>query len=135
MSNVITFRPRAPQAQTPPAPSPAETRRIIEEAARTALDTADSLLAILDRMDGDAETEDAGAAEPAPAPIVAERVGAQVVSLRGPAVDLRPSAPESVLQDMPAAPTVLPFAPLPWRGAGNVVAAAGVMLLGMVGGR
>ncbi|MCJ2042944.1 hypothetical protein MKK55_28940 [Methylobacterium sp. J-059] len=135
MSNVLTFTPR-PKVAVPVEPEPmaeAEVRARLGEALKTALDAADQIIAVLDRIDGDAGAEDAGEAEPAP--IVAERVGAQVVSLRGPAVDLRPSAPEIVLQDMPADPDVLPFAPLPWRGAGNVVAAAGVALLSMVGGR
>lgn len=90
MSNVITFRPRAVAPNVPPAPSPAETRRMIEEAAQTALDTADSLLAILDRMNADAEADDAGEAESAP--MVAEQSGGQVASLRGDAVEGRPSA-------------------------------------------
>lgn len=37
-----------------------------------------------------------------------------------------------VLQDIPAAPTVLSFAPRPLRGAGNVVVAAGEALLEVV---
>ncbi|WP_238242359.1 hypothetical protein [Methylobacterium iners] len=42
----------------------ADVRAAIEEAAQTALDTADSLIALLDRMDGNPDEEDGGDAEP-----------------------------------------------------------------------
>lgn len=87
MGTLHTFRPRpAASVPTPMPPSPAETRRAIEEAAQAALDTADRLLAILDRMDGDAEAEDGGDAEPdlgAP-----EGHDSQVTWLRGTSRDL-----------------------------------------------
>ena len=92
MYNVVAFRPRAPQAHVPALPSPAETRRVIEEAAQAALDTADRLLAILDRMDGDADREDSGDAEPdlgAP-----EGHVSQVAWLRGTTRDLELTSPE-----------------------------------------
>ncbi|MCJ2074775.1 hypothetical protein MKK68_03795 [Methylobacterium sp. E-016] len=63
MGTLHTFRPR-PAAPAPVPPSPAETRRLIEEAAQAALDTADRLLAILDCLDGDADRENGGDAEP-----------------------------------------------------------------------
>ena len=134
MSNVITFRPRASHAHVLPVPSPAAMRAQIEEAAQSALDTADSLLAILDRMDGDADAEDGGDAEPW---LAAPRNhhGSQVVCLRGNDTDREADVPEIVLQDMPADPDVLPFDPLSWGGSGNVVAAAGVAFLEMVAGR
>ena len=63
MGTLHTFRPR-PAARLPPPPSSAETRTMIEEAAVVALDTAERLLAILDALDGDADQEDGGDAEP-----------------------------------------------------------------------
>ncbi|MFK5600621.1 hypothetical protein ACFZ8E_27115 [Methylobacterium sp. HMF5984] len=134
MGDIVTFRPRAIAPHVPPAPSPAETRRMIEEAAQAALDTADSLLAILDRMDGDADAEDSRDAEPtlgAPE----NHHGSQVVWMGGNDADRKAEEPEAVLPIVVAERLVALFAPLPWRGSGNVVAAAGVALLGMVAGR
>jgi hypothetical protein len=88
MSNVHTFTPRRPVAALP-APltlSSAEVRRQIEEAAQAALDTADRLLAILDRLDGDTDREDGGDAEPSlGAP--ENHHASQVVWLRGSSSD------------------------------------------------
>jgi len=68
-----------------PAPSTAEVRRQIEEAAQAALDTADRLIALLDRLDGDADREDGSDAEPSlGAP---EGHASQIVWLRGTASD------------------------------------------------
>jgi len=66
MGNVLIFAPRrvAPAPALPPALAPAEIRQRIEEAAQSALDTADRLIALLDRMDGDTDREDGGDAEP-----------------------------------------------------------------------
>ena len=137
MDNVLTFRPRATVApHVPPAPSPAETRRVIEEAAQAALDTADSLLAILDRMDGDTDLEDGGDTEPALA-APENHHGSQVVWMRGNDGDREAEAREILV---PVIVTVRHEAevdpwPLPWGGSGNVVAAAGVALLDMVAGQ
>ena len=66
MSNVHTFAPRRPA----PAPKPRlsfgdiETRQRIEEAAQSALDTAERLIALLDQLDADPEREDSADAEP-----------------------------------------------------------------------
>ena len=133
MDNVITFRPRATVAPVPALPSPTETRRVIEEAAQAALDTADSLLAILDRMDGDTDAEDGADAEPALADSENHH-NSQVVRLRNNDSSRGAEAPEAVLTTVPADCAVIPFAPLPWGGSGNVVAAAGVVLLDMVSG-
>jgi hypothetical protein len=65
MSNVHAFTPRRPAAPAVlPAPSPADVRRQIEDAAQAALDTADRLIALLDGMEGDPDDEDGGDAEP-----------------------------------------------------------------------
>ncbi|WP_246688265.1 hypothetical protein [Methylobacterium sp. WL120] len=107
---------------------------MIEEAAQTALDTADNLLAILDRMDGDTDAEDGGDAEPAIA-APENHHGSQIVWLRGNDADPEAEAPEVALPIAKVEHVVIPVTPLPWRGAGNVVSAAGVALLNMVGGR
>ncbi|WP_243912599.1 hypothetical protein [Methylobacterium sp. J-078] len=68
-----------------PVPSPAEVRRQIEEAAQAALDTADRLIALLDRIEGDADQEDGADAEPSlGAP---EGHASQIVWLRGSDLD------------------------------------------------
>ncbi|TXM64443.1 hypothetical protein FV226_26495 [Methylobacterium sp. WL12] len=126
MDNVIAFRPRAVAPHVPPAPSPAETRRVIEEAAQSALDTADNLLAILDRMDGDTDAEDGGDAEPSLA-APENHHGSQVVWMRGNDADQEAEVSETVLPEV-----VIPFVPLPWGGRGNIISAAGVALLEMV---
>lgn len=129
MNNVLTFRPRAPQAQTASAPSPAAIRAQIEEAAQTALDTADTLLGILDRLDGDAEAEDGGDAEPSLA-APENHHGSQVVWMRGNDAYREAGGPDVVVAEC----AVIPFAPLPWGGGGNVIAAAGVAFLDLVVG-
>ena len=42
--------------------------------------------------------------------------------------------PEAVLPVMLAEWAVIPFAPLPWGGSGNILAAAGVAFLDLVAG-
>lgn len=88
MQNVITFRPRQP------APSIARSdvldgsalRLELEQAAQAALDQADRLIALLDRMDGETDDEDGGDAEPSlGAP---EGHESQIVWLRGSDRDL-----------------------------------------------
>ena len=67
MSNVHPFAPRRRPAAAPvalPALPSAEVRRQIEDAAQAALDTADRLIALLDRLDGDTDREDSADAEP-----------------------------------------------------------------------
>lgn len=59
MSNVIPFRRR----QRPAIP---DTRARIEGALALALDAVDHLVAALDEIDGDADAEDGGDAEPSP---------------------------------------------------------------------
>ncbi|TXM93540.1 hypothetical protein FV222_22230 [Methylobacterium sp. WL103] len=136
MSNVLTFAPR-PKVVAPVEPAPmgeAEIRTRLGEALQTALDAADHIIAVLDRMDGDADAEDGGDAEPALAAPENHHVS-QVVWMRGNDGDREAEAPEVVLPVVAAECSVIPFAPLPWGGRGNVVAAAGVALLNMVGGR
>ena len=96
MSNVHIFAPRRPAAAVPaslPAPSPAEVRRQIEEAAQAALDTADRLIALLDHLDGDEDREDGADAEPSlGAP--ENHHASQIVWLRGSSTDCEQALPE-----------------------------------------
>jgi hypothetical protein len=63
----------------------ADVRAVIEDAAQSALDTADSLIALLDRMDGNPDDEDGGDVEPSlGAP---EGHASQIVWLRGSDLD------------------------------------------------
>ena len=66
MGTVLTFTPR-PRKAAPAAPPPlsdVDLRTHIEAEAQAALDIADRLIALLDRMDGDTDREDGGDAEP-----------------------------------------------------------------------
>jgi hypothetical protein len=132
MGDVLTFTPRpkpaAPEILPPLAGS--ALRASLEEAAQIALDAADRIIAVLDRMDGDADHEDAGDDEPSLA-APENATGSQVVYMRGNDQNREAEAPETVL---PEVATVLPVEAdiLPWRGRGNVIAAAGLMLVDMV---
>lgn len=93
MSNVHTFAPRRPVAAPValPVPSAAEIRRQIEDAAQAALDTADRLIALLDRIEGDTDREDGADAEPSlGAP--ENHHASQVVWLRGSSSDAEQDA-------------------------------------------
>jgi len=81
MPNVIPFRRRPP-----PRPPEIDRRALIERAAQAALDTADSLIALLDAMEGDPDAEDGGDTEPSLA--APEGQASQVVWLRGTDRDL-----------------------------------------------
>ena len=76
MSNVLSFPMRAAVPRVTP-----EVRAQLEHAAQAALDTADRIIALIDRMDGDPDLEDGGDAEPSlGAP---EGHATQIVWLRG----------------------------------------------------
>lgn len=144
MDNVIAFTPR-PRVPLPPVPPPlagAGLRAHLEEAAQTALDAADKIIAALDRLDGTGEAD---------ASLIAMAAHAgQVVHLREtpapvetePAPEPEPT-PQEAAQAEPETPETAPeeIAPpepvyepirLPWRGAGNVVSAAGCAVLTLV---
>ena len=105
----------------------AALRASLEEAAQTALDAADRIIAVLDRMDEDPDIEEGGDAEPSLA--APENVtGSQVVYMRGGGRDGEAEAPEPMLPEVAVEPTLEEIA-LPWQGRGNVIAAAGVALL------
>ncbi|MCJ2061006.1 hypothetical protein MKL09_31365 [Methylobacterium sp. J-048] len=127
MGDVLTFTPRpspaAPETLEPLA-GPA-LRASLEEAAQVALDAADRIIAVLDCMDGDADLEDGGDAEPSLA-APENHHGAQVTWLRGNDADREAEAPETVL---PEVATVIEMEPLRWGGRGNVLAAAGTFLV------
>ncbi|MEQ4600248.1 MAG: hypothetical protein ABN488_21045 [Methylobacteriaceae bacterium] len=91
MADILTFRPRRPApsiARSDVLDGPA-LRLELEQAAQAALDQADRLIALLDRMDGNIDDEDGGDAEPSlGAP---EGHESQVVWLRGTTRDLETS--------------------------------------------
>ena len=142
MDNVIAFTPR----QHPPEPEALAPlaglalRAHLEGAAQTALDAADRIIAALDRIEGADDTETA----PDPRPAMAARAG-RVIRLREPAAPIiatpEPETPPEAPQAEPEPePVAVPeirtvFPPLPWGGAGNVVAAAGCAVLALVGMR
>ncbi|MGU3341643.1 hypothetical protein ACLBXJ_26910 [Methylobacterium mesophilicum] len=66
MGDVLTFTPR-PKPAAPETLEPLtgpEIRASLEEAAQVALDAADRIIAVLDRMDGDTDLEEGADAEP-----------------------------------------------------------------------
>ena len=135
MGDVLTFTPR-PKPTAPailePLSGPA-LRASLEEVAQTALDAADRIIAVLDRMDGDTDHEDNGDAEPSLA--APENQGSQVTWLRGTDRDREAKAPEPVLPEVSAetpAATVIEVPPMRWGGRGNVIAAAGSLLLDLL---
>ncbi len=132
MGDVLTFTPR-PKPVTGNISSEPLTgptlRASLEEAAQTALDAADRIIAVLDSMDGDADHEDGGDAEPSLA-APENATGSQVVYMRGGDQDREAETPETVLPEVRA--SELPI--LPWNGRGNVLTACGTLLLGLVGG-
>ena len=130
MGNVLTFTPRPKPAAPDLGPLAGPTLRAsLEEAAQVALDAADRIIAVLDRMDGDTDLEDGADAEPSLA-APENATGSQVVWMRGNDADLEIEAPEVVLLEVAAEPDLGPIA-LPWQGRGNVIAAAGVVLLNL----
>ncbi|WP_267428184.1 hypothetical protein [Methylobacterium sp. GC_Met_2] len=131
MGDVLTFTQR-PKPVAPPTPVPLAgfaLRASLEEAAQTALDAADRIIAVLDLMDGDADHEDGGDDEPSLA--APENQGSQVTWLRGTDQDREGEAAETVVPEV--ATELSPAAEiLPWRGTGNVVAAAGSFLVDLL---
>ncbi|TNC16416.1 hypothetical protein FF100_03995 [Methylobacterium terricola] len=98
MSNVLTFPARQHSAAgaTPATAGTAldpEIRDHIERAIEAALETANRLIGILDRADGNPDTEDGGDDEPSlGAP---EGHASQVIWLRGSDLDLETTTPET----------------------------------------
>ncbi|QGY03545.1 hypothetical protein MMSR116_17870 [Methylobacterium mesophilicum SR1.6/6] len=140
MGDVLTFTPR-PKPAAPEILEPltgAALRASLEEAAQTALDAADRIIAVLDRMDGDTDHEDGGDDEPSLA-APENTMGSQVVYMRGGDRDGEADAPQTVLPEVlveaAAVPEPAPEAVvLPWRGRGNVIAAAGAVLVDLLRG-
>ena len=119
MGDVLTFTQRPkPAAIVLPAPlAGPELRASLEEAAQIALD-------------GDPDFEDGADAEPSLA-APENTAGSQVVYICGNDQDREAEAPEIILPEVAAEPR--PEATiLPWRGRGNVIAAAGVAILDLL---
>ena len=118
MGDILTFtpRPKPPEAGYPVSDPATDLtlRAQIEEAAEFAVDTAQRLIAILDGMDGmdgDADLEECGEAEPslaAPESHHASQVGCG----RGGDQDREAEAAEITLLKIPA----WPWPPLRWGG-------------------
>ncbi|KAA0122831.1 hypothetical protein CIW48_15420 [Methylobacterium sp. P1-11] len=139
MGDVLQFTPRpkrtAPEALPPLAG--AELRASLEEAAQTALDAADRIIAVLDRMDGGVDHDETGGSKPSLAS--PENVTySQVVYMRGGDQDREAEAAETTPPEVPAeqpAATVIQVPPMRWGGRGNIIAAAGAALLDLAGVR
>ncbi|WP_020095965.1 hypothetical protein [Methylobacterium sp. 285MFTsu5.1] len=131
MGDVLTFTPRPKPAAPDLGPLAGPTLRAsLEEAAQTALDAADRIIAVLDRMDGDTDHEDGGDAEPSLA-APENHEGSQVVYMRGGDQDRETEATETALPEV-AAELMSEVVVLPWRGRGNVIAAAGSLLMDLL---
>ena len=129
MGDVLTFTPRPKPAAPDLGPLAGPTLRAsLEEAAQVALDAADRIIAVLDRMDGDTDLEDGADAEPSLA-APENHTGSQVVWMRGNDADREIEAPEVVL---PEVANVIEVEPLRWGGRGNVLAAAGAYLFDLL---
>ncbi|MGU3330360.1 hypothetical protein ACLBXB_25885 [Methylobacterium mesophilicum] len=135
MGDVLTFTPRArsPELASLESLNGSNLRASLEEAAQVALDAADRIIAVLDRMDGDTDLEDGADAEPSLA-APENHAGSQVVWMRGNDADREAKALETVLPEVAAEPQLKAIV-LPWCGRGNVIVAVGVVLLDMVGVR
>ncbi|MCJ2139486.1 hypothetical protein [Methylobacterium sp. E-066] len=134
MGDVLTFTPR-PKPAAPEALEPlagAALRASLEEAAQVALDAADRIIAVLDRMDGDTDLEDGADDEPSLA-APENHTGSQVTWLRGNDADREAEASETALPEVAEiTSTVIEVAPLRWGGRGNVLAAAGSLLVDLL---
>jgi hypothetical protein len=146
MPNVITFTPRPRSVVLSPVPPLADIdlRAHLEEAAQTALDAADKIIAALDRIDAAAD-DGSEAADPS---LIAKAAHAeQVFHLRVPQEAPQTVPPvEAALEPVPvlepqgeqvpaqieAQEIRLPPARLPWNGYGNVVSATGCAILALV---
>jgi hypothetical protein len=105
-------------------------RASLEEAAQTALNAADRIIAVLDRLECDADHEDGGNAEPSMAAPESHE-DSQVVYMRGRDQDGEAEAPEAALPEVAIEPVSVAEV-LPWRGRGNVIAAAGTFLVDLL---
>ena len=130
MGDVLTFTPR-PKPAAPVVLGPlaaGDLRASLEEAAQVALDAADRIIAVLNRMDGDSDLEEAADAEPSLA-APENHTGSQVTWMRGNDADREIETPETVL---PEVANVIEVEPLRWGGRGNVLAAAGAYLFDLL---
>ncbi|MCJ2069743.1 hypothetical protein MKK75_13245 [Methylobacterium sp. J-030] len=132
MGDVLPFTPRLKSAapETPEPLAGAALRAHLEEIGHAAFDIGQQVIDLLDHMDGDTDLEDGGDDEPSLA-APENTTGSQVVYMRGNDQDREAEAPETALPEVAAEP--MPEADiLPWRGRGNVIAAAGALLLDLL---
>ena len=134
MDNVIAFmpRPRAPLSPVLPPLVGIALRAHLEEAAQTALDAADQILAALDQIEG-ADGEAAPRLRETPAPVdLAPPPQPMPEPIPQEGLPAEPEAPDASPEEIaPPEPIYEPIR-LPWRGAGNVVSAAGCAVLALV---
>lgn len=129
MGDVLTFTPRPKSAAPDLEPLAGHAiRASLEQAAQAALDAADRIIAVLDRMDGDTDLEDSADAEPSLA-APENHTGSQVTWLRGNDQDHEAETSEAAL---PEVANVIEVELLRWGGHGNVVAAAGSLIIKML---
>lgn len=102
----------------------------MKSAAQIALDGVDRIIAVLDRMDGDADHEDGADVEPSLAALE-NAPGSQVTWLRGNDQDREAEVPEIVLPEV-ATETLPESTILPWRGRGNVISSVGTLLVDLL---
>lgn len=130
MGNVLTFTPRSSvAAPTEPATmAGAEIRTRLGEALQTALDAADHIIAVLDRMEGEIDAESSADAEPARVAPEGHR-DSQVVWLRKNDSGREGEASEIVVPDVDAT-----HAGPSWGARGNIVSDAGGVPFDMAAG-
>ena len=146
MPNVITFTPRPRPVALEPVPPAADLglRAHLEEAAQTALDAADKIIAALDQIEEDpsavrivADTRPvtvAASAEPVTIPheVAAPSKPIIVAAPETPMPEV--SVPVEDIEEIEAVPVGTVHEPLPWYGAGNVVSFVVITLLSMIAG-
>ena len=106
MGEMLTFIPHSKPVALEPLAGPT-LRASLDEATQVALDAADRIIAVLDRMDGDADLEDGADDEPSLA--APENQGSQVTWLLGGDQDQEAEASEAALPEVAAETEVDPI--------------------------
>lgn len=152
MTNVVAFKPRPRPPE--PAPLPAiDLRTHLEDAVQTALDAVEKVMVALDHLEGSdgadllsvAMLHPAGQAEGAGGSWDQYRAGAReagsqavpvsaVEQVQEAAALAEPELPDTELEEVDAPDPCPEPIRLSWRGAGNVVSAAGCAIIALVVG-